>query len=91
MAARVPVTYTEADDAFVFECPHCAMLIQVLSTQINCAIFRHAVMKNGTEISPHLPKEECDRLVAAGLVYGCCKPYRFVQTTPPYVEPCDYI
>lgn len=39
-------------------------------------------------ISPHAPKAECDRLVAAGLIYGCGKPFRFDGTTATV---CDYV
>jgi hypothetical protein len=40
------------------------------------------------QINPHLPKSECEALVAANKIYGCGKPFRFdgVSTTI-----CDYI
>jgi len=96
-----PVTYNDEDQAFTWECPHCDQLIQCLRTEINCAVYRHSVdLETGQQINPHLPKEECDRLIEEGRVYGCCKPFRFVPTGPPdesgrptgpFVEQCDYI
>lgn len=39
-------------------------------------------------INPHASKEECERLVREGLIYGCGGAFRFDGKT---VEKCDYI
>jgi len=72
-------------------CPHCSGQIEVES--INCGIFRHAVFKhNGHQVNPHLPKEECDKLIQADSVHGCCKPFRIVHVNDVYTtEICDCI
>jgi len=65
---------------FVFECPHCKDFFIMNEKELNCRIIRHAVFKNNLEqVSPHLPKSECDRLVDDDLVLGCCKPLKIEQ------------
>jgi hypothetical protein len=77
-------------DDFIFACPHCKLQILVPRNGVNCQIFRHGAYKAtpSVGISPHAPKAECDRLVAAGLIYGCGKPFRFDGTTAAV---CDYV
>ena len=96
------------NDFFIFECPHCDNFTTVHSSETNCRIFRHASYFqllphlptiNGKPqyvptqpISPHTSQQECERLVVAGVVLGCAKPFRFVYSTEGnYVEVCDYI
>lgn len=44
-------------------CPYPDCNIGVEIIEINCAIFRCGIYKNnGTQINPHLSKEECDKL-----------------------------
>lgn len=72
-------------------CPHCDGPIEVLRQELRCRIFRHAAYKaSGEQVGPHLPKDECDRLTAEGLVHGCCKPFRYNDQTAAF-EQCDYI
>jgi hypothetical protein len=33
---------------------------------------------NYQQIDPHLPKVQCDQLVADSLIFGCGKPFRLV-------------
>lgn len=74
---------------YEFACPHCQGTIVVFPADIRCTIFRHATYRNnGNPIPPHTPKEECERLVREGIVWGCGKPFRFDGT---HVEICDYI
>jgi hypothetical protein len=81
-----------SDTFYVFECPHCQGEIIVDKKEVNCAIFRHGVLKSNLQpIHPHLPKNKCDRLYASGLIYGCGKPFRMVSVDPIKVEICDYI
>lgn len=82
----------EIDDLYVFECPHCNLIIQVKTSEVNCKIFRHAVYKNNmTQINPHTTKDICDNLLKTGIIYGCTKPFKFIYGPPHYVEICDYI
>ena len=79
---------------FTFQCPHCAEYIEVDESQINCAIFRHAVLKeNMQQINPHAPELECADLVSSNKVYGCAGPFRIIKKeNGTYVaEKCDYI
>lgn len=72
---------------YIIPCPHCDLFIHIES--INCMIFRHAAFKaNGMHVSPHLPREECERLVSTNLVDGCCKPFRFDGIL---VSKCEYV
>lgn len=72
-------------------CPHC--FDPVFIEQLNCGIFRHAVLKHNREqIDPHAPKEECDKHVLEKTIYGCGKPFTVVKTGDSYVsEKCDYV
>jgi len=74
-------------------CPHCNNTIQIYKNEINCAIFRHGVMKaTGMQIGPHTSKAQCDDLESRDLIFGCGKPFRIVNCNSEYkVEICDYI
>lgn len=76
-----------------FECPHCGRGIWIEKNEINCGIFRDAVLKsNGEQINPHETKLICDKLVADGEVWGCAKPFRIVLYANKWsLEKCDYI
>lgn len=80
------------DETLVFECPHCNEEVIVLRAEINCAIFRHGVIKHNFEqVNPHLPKHECDKLFAENIVYGCCKPFEIIiKDDKYYVVQCEY-
>lgn len=75
----------------VVECPHCKYPVEIL--EINCAIFRHAVLKvTGVQINPHTSKIDCDKLVEEGRIYGCGKPFRIIKINNAYnAIICDYI
>ena len=76
-------------------CPNCLGIIWV--QEVNCAIFRHGIMKeNGQQIDPHASEELCAFLRDRNLIFGCGKPLRvLVQTennqTVLTAETCDYI
>jgi hypothetical protein len=80
-------------DFYEFKCPHCQGDIIVHKNEINCCIFRHAILKsNYQQIDPHLPKDKCDALVREDLVYGCAKPFRIrIDNHRFVIEICDYI
>ena len=83
------IQHDKETDIFYFECPHCHILCQVPRSEIRCTIFRHAVFKKGMKfVPPHASKQECQRWLDAGLVYGCAKPFRFTGTK---IETCGYI
>jgi hypothetical protein len=68
-------------------CPHCGISIWIES--INCGIFRCGVYKHAyIQIDPHLSQSECERVKEQGLIYGCGKPFRWVDGN---LVPCDYI
>jgi len=84
--------YNPTEKSYLFNCPHCNELIEVLKSQTRCCIFRHGVYKkNLKQIPPHSKKEKCDKLFEKGLIYGCGKPFKFVKGEEPYVIECDYI
>jgi hypothetical protein len=86
------IMYSPEDNAFIFNCPHCDQITQVLKPEINCCIFRHGVYKNNFEpIDPHMSKEMCESLVEKDVIFGCAKPFRLLPGTPPSIEKCDYI
>lgn len=83
------VVFCKEEDTYYFACPHCGMMCQVPRELIRCTIFRHAVYKTNMRfVNPHASKEECERWVREGAVYGCAKPFRFDGT---HVETCEYI
>jgi hypothetical protein len=69
--------------------------------EINCQIFRCGIYKaNYQQIDPHLPKIQCDQLVANSLIFGCGKPFRLIPNDPSKplsldakytIVVCDYI
>jgi RNA-binding protein YhbY len=59
-------------------CPHCKE--SIIIEEINCAIFRHAVLKiNNQQINPHSSKDICDDLIEKKLIYGCGKPFQLIK------------
>ena len=76
---------------FEILCPHCEEY--VIIEKINCAIFRHGVLKsNLTQINPHLPKSQCDELKNHDLIYGCGKPFKVINKDNVFIAvECDYI
>ena len=74
-------------------CPHCNGGIIVEQNQLNCGIFRHGVyIVNMQQISPHMPKHECDRLIQTNQIVGCGKPFRVMDSPNGKVAVvCNYI
>jgi len=74
-----------------FECPWCGGTVEIMNTQINCGIFRHATYKtSGQQIPPHASRDECERLIDQ--VFGCAKPFQISCIDSSLViKECDYI
>jgi hypothetical protein len=86
-----PLDETEDKQSWLVHCPHCFGGVEVLKINVNCAIFRHAIYKpSGEQVDPHLPKEQCDALVAGDRVDGCCKPFK-IDVQQRVAVACDYI
>lgn len=82
-----------AHSMIVLVCPHCQGTVVVDPQELNCRIFRHGVFRTtGEPIHPHAPREECERLVAAGAIFGCGGPFRVERTAEgEHAVVCDYI
>ena len=83
---------------YVFICKHCDEPFVISQCDFNCRILRHGVYKHDMRhIPPHASKEDCDALVRDGLIFGCGRPLKIVetnkeaQTTTYDVIVCDYI
>ena len=65
----------------------------VLIEQLNCRIFRHAILrKTNQQIDPHARKELCRFLFENKLIYGCGKPFKVEKIGETYQAfLCDYI
>lgn len=74
-------------------CPHCELLIQIFSNEINCAIFRHGCFKDTyIQIPSHETEEICTKLYLNNKIFGCGKPFKLTQKNNNYIaEKCDYI
>lgn len=69
------------------ECPHCKVMIEIL--EVNCGIFRCGIHKDtGQQVSPHLPKKECDDLKKEDRIWGCCRPFKYENGR---ASVCEYI
>lgn len=74
----------------IIVCPNCNDYVMI--SELICGIFRHAMYSNGEQVDPHMSKEECDKLITKGNIFGCCKPFRiFVVDGVWKVEVCEYI
>ena len=80
------------DDTLFFNCPHCSQEILVILKELNCKIFRCGIRKdNYKQIDPHLSKNECDKLVSLGLIFGCSRPIEIIiQNGKYFVTICEY-
>lgn len=82
----------ELTNEIIIKCPHCNE--HVIIEKLNCCIFRHGIIiKSGKQIDPHLPKEQCERLIRKKLIYGCGKPFKIIKNENNEFETiiCDYI
>jgi hypothetical protein len=79
------------DKHIIVKCPHCDDF--VLIEELNCRIFRHAVLiKTNKQIDPHASKELCDYYIKKNKIYGCGKPYQIIMQDEKYIAiKCEYI
>lgn len=82
---------SEKKEELIVVCPHCN--IPVIILELNCKIFRHAILKTtNQQIDPHANKEICDNYVKNNQIYGCGKPFKIIQKDEDLIpEICDYI
>jgi len=76
----------------LINCPYCERPILIL--EVNCGIFRCGIYKESwNQLPPHSSKEECERALFEGLIFGCGGPFqvRADDKGEPVVEKCDYI
>lgn len=75
----------------IVSCPHCGEF--VLIQELNCGIFRHAILKTtGQQIDPHSSKDVCEDYAKKGLIYGCGKPFQIIRINAKWeIRICDYI
>jgi len=72
----------------IISCPYPDCNISIEIIEINCAIFRCGICKNGKQIEPHLPKEECDKLKKNNEIWGCGRPFQYIDGR---LVQCGYI
>lgn len=80
---------SHCEGGYVVKCPHCHGHVFVPTNEVNCTIFRHAVLKDsGEQLNPHANKATCDRLRVENKIYGCGRPFKFDGQS---VSVCGYI
>jgi hypothetical protein len=72
----------------IHQCPYLDCNIAIEIVEVNCAIFRCGVYKNGQQIDPHLPQEECEKLKNQDKIWGCGRPFKLVNSL---LVICEYI
>ena len=71
---------------FIVECPRCHS--PIIIQELNCKIFRHAILKSNFEqINPHSAKEFIDELIIKNAIYGCGAPFEIINNIAVL---CDY-
>ena len=75
----------------LISCPHCNTFIFI--EQINCGIFRHAILIDTLEqINQHTSKEICDELSKNKKIIGCGKPFKIIKINDNInITICEYI
>ena len=75
----------------LISCPHCNEFIFI--EQINCGIFRNAVLIDTLEqINQHTSKEICDELFKNKKIIGCGKPFKIIKNNDNInITICEYI
>ena len=78
------------DDYIIVNCPHCSEFIFIYRNDLNCRIFRHAIIKETfNQINPHASKQQCDEYIKNNEIYGCGKPFKINANDEAII--CDYI
>lgn len=74
------------EDFYFIECPYCKAGIEILKSELNCKIFRHATLKDPPfNVNPHASREEINKLK----IYGCGMPFYFDGIDIKYIDFSD--
>ena len=88
------VIFDPATNSYIFDCPSCAISVVVRAEELACKILRCGISKaDGAQMPPHLDQASCEHLVNSDLIYGCAKPFQFVDIGDgsARVRVCGYI
>lgn len=67
---------------WLLQCPHCDHWVLVAKEEMNCAVFRHGVLKDMSgQVPPHADKATVDTLLAANAILGCGQPFQVNKDT----------
>ena len=77
-----------------YSCPHCGGSIEILTSEMNCRIFRHAAYSrlhplSGHQVNPHASQREIESLLLAKHIDGCGRPFRIAMDGTAVA--CEYI
>lgn len=72
-------------------CPYCSE--HIIIEKLNCGIFRHGQYKdNYRQVSPHMTKSKCLKLLSEKKVNGCMGPFKVIKDDKEWKAiKCDYI
>lgn len=77
---------------YKFPCPNCSGEIQVLKTEVNCGIFRHGSLLDGTQLPPHTPQDVLELLIRSNSIRGCGQPFSVQHFEGGYkVSKCGWV
>lgn len=83
------VITTVDGDLYVVVCPNCGGGCVISQRDLNCQVFRHAVViATGQPLNPHAGQAECERMLTENKIRGCGAPFRFDGET---ATKCGYI
>lgn len=70
----------------MLKCPYCDGLIEIRPEDVNCKIFRHAVLKNLTPVNPHARLADLEKLE----FYGCGMPFWYDPASEEKIKWIDF-
>jgi len=84
----INIDTNDSNTILICHCPYPDCNIGIEIIEINCAIFRCGIYKDGKQIDPHLSKEQCDKLKIEDKIWGCGRPFKLVDGA---LIKCEYI
>lgn len=66
-------------DVYRVRCPGCGGVVEVKKGQVNCAIFRHGVFKDGSQVPPHSTEAQIKMFRAVNIMEGCGAPFKLID------------